>query len=308
MPLYALVDYVKARADKRNVDCYAIAFKRNELFQCGARPVIYGLSTPFQEKPTDGWCRFLHPDCGINDVEQYRFVPYQVGSGKEIDWTHEREWRWPLDPNIDVPGLPVWLQSEGDFNYSQILIIVPTVSEADLVLEQIKELHDGGSNDYGYEMDRMRLKNTYVIALDQTGLTKIPKASIRIDDLPASNINVFTTPEVDEAYCARVLEALEKATTAAEAAAKEHIRIHGDKDACGYGSVMVDRSQSELVSALLILNRCRTIGGIGYAIQLSRRVTTTQSLGEYEAAANAAIEVLQKELPGNSFSLRTKRD
>lgn len=44
MPLYALLDYAKKRSHSGFVDTYAIALKREELFQAGGRPVIYGLT------------------------------------------------------------------------------------------------------------------------------------------------------------------------------------------------------------------------------------------------------------------------
>lgn len=46
MPLYALVEYAKARGQVSGyVGEYGIAFKRNELYAAGARPVIYGLTS-----------------------------------------------------------------------------------------------------------------------------------------------------------------------------------------------------------------------------------------------------------------------
>ena len=46
MPLYALVDYARVRGEKSGyVGNYGIAFRRNELYAAGARPVIYGLSS-----------------------------------------------------------------------------------------------------------------------------------------------------------------------------------------------------------------------------------------------------------------------
>lgn len=44
MPLYALLEYAKVRGERSGyVGNYELAFKRNELFDAGARPVIYGL-------------------------------------------------------------------------------------------------------------------------------------------------------------------------------------------------------------------------------------------------------------------------
>lgn len=120
MPLYALVDYARSRQASGYVGNHGIAFRRNELFAAGARPVIYGLSTPHQETDTNEngvyQGRLLSVDTGIGIQEQYRYVatsiPKVYGPGhKFIDWTHEREWRWAL-PNdaLGVPGLPFFFK------------------------------------------------------------------------------------------------------------------------------------------------------------------------------------------------------
>ena len=53
MPLYALVQYAKFRGEYSGyVGNYGIAFRRNELFAAGGRPVIYGLSCEPTEAET----------------------------------------------------------------------------------------------------------------------------------------------------------------------------------------------------------------------------------------------------------------
>ena len=54
MPLYALLDYAKTRSDEYHVRTYGIALPKDDLFRAGARPVIYGLSSPHVEaRPGD---------------------------------------------------------------------------------------------------------------------------------------------------------------------------------------------------------------------------------------------------------------
>ena len=111
MPLYALIDYAKSRETSGYVGRHGIAFRRNELYAAGARPVIYGLSSPYVETDKDEkgiyQGRLLSiKDTGIGIQEQYRYVSTNLTKEynpkhKPIDWTHEREWRWAL-PDIII--------------------------------------------------------------------------------------------------------------------------------------------------------------------------------------------------------------
>ena len=77
MPLYALIDYVKARNKSGYADRYGIAFRREELFEAGARPVIYGLTGEHKEiSSCESLCGFrvLSECTGIGLHEQYRYV------------------------------------------------------------------------------------------------------------------------------------------------------------------------------------------------------------------------------------------
>ena len=103
MPLYALIEYAKTRGKRTGyVGNYGIAFRKRELFAAGARPVIYGVSCSHTEVMSveDSWYKYgkrvLDKMCGIGLQEQYRYVGTDLTKTTPIDWTHEREWRWPL--------------------------------------------------------------------------------------------------------------------------------------------------------------------------------------------------------------------
>ena len=122
MPLYALIDYVKQRADKYNVQPYGISIMKQDAFRVGVRPVIYGLTGDHLEKPKNpnapasairDWPRFLKPGCGIAEHEQYRYVSFNIGENGYSDWTHEREWRWcDFEDKYSCPGLPLYLKKK----------------------------------------------------------------------------------------------------------------------------------------------------------------------------------------------------
>jgi hypothetical protein len=86
--------------------------------------------------------------------EQYRYVSYYPTGRYRVDWTHEREWRWPymeslevFDKQIatygvvsevtDIPGLEFY-----GFGLRSLGVIVNTKDEARLVLHDVLSLID----------------------------------------------------------------------------------------------------------------------------------------------------------------------
>jgi hypothetical protein len=311
MPLYGFIDYAASRS-KESVDTYAIGLRKEEFFAAGGRPVIYGLSQPHRElaaeplpfEPHYRWPRKLHPDCGIAEAEQYRYVAMSLGASRHIDWSHEREWRWAdVRDQCSCPGLPIWLKDE-PIQFSQAIIIVPKARQVKSVLNQIKELYDAGHHDYDYAYNRELLSNTRILALEN--VAKIGrKQLLRLDDLPASKLALFKHPRASTKLCARVQAALKAASSAAGTAAAK--ADDGTPDACGFAHVTVLDPQSEFVSALLKLRKVDVFGGVGYVI---RDIETgfSQSLRVQEAAAEAAVDVLKQHFPDVHFAVRTQWD
>lgn len=152
MPIAAFLETSRDRLAKgQAISSYALVLPKRSTFGAGARPVIYGLSTRAWVKtdPTSGERRF--PDSALPSDEHYRYVSYDPTSGK-LDWTHEREWRWPSDEtpwsdpddippsdSDEIPGLamdaPV-LQGIG--------VIVRTAEEADRIVYDILTKVDRG--------------------------------------------------------------------------------------------------------------------------------------------------------------------
>ncbi|RMP42496.1 hypothetical protein ALO95_200011 [Pseudomonas syringae pv. antirrhini] len=95
MPLAAFVQSSNERlARGEKVGRYAFMFPKAAMFSVGARPAIYGLSQDAWERHGVRPFRVLETDL-LPLAEQYRYVAYSIGDDKTIDWTHEREWRWP---------------------------------------------------------------------------------------------------------------------------------------------------------------------------------------------------------------------
>lgn len=80
MPISAFVRSSIVRLSKgQNISNYAFVFDKKQMFNLGARPVIYGRTRNEEFPPS----------------ELYRFVSFDLSRQPyPIDWTHEREWRW----------------------------------------------------------------------------------------------------------------------------------------------------------------------------------------------------------------------
>ncbi|MCF4965717.1 DUF4427 domain-containing protein [Nostoc sp. CMAA1605] len=97
MPLKEFVISSIERCQRNEkISSYAIIFDKKQMFKIGARPVIYGTSctsSTYWDEELKG--RFLTNKPFSND-EMYRYVSFNLSrEPRPIDWTHEREWRWP---------------------------------------------------------------------------------------------------------------------------------------------------------------------------------------------------------------------
>jgi hypothetical protein len=318
MPLYALLDYVKQRADKYNLQLYGISITKRDAFRAGARPVIYGLTGDHLEESRNqnapasvirDWPRLLKPSCGIAEHEQYRYVSFNLGDRGYSDWTHEREWRWcDSEDKYSCPGLPLYLDESPDF--STILIFVPTSEEAQRVLDRLKAHYDTGENDFGQELHLRNMLRTHVVALDQ-----IPrKSTLRLEDIPTLCLNVMQHPEASAELIKKVSQVLREAHAAAESAAVSCYSTAKKNDAgevldvCGFASLVIAEPQSELTAALLQLDAIEPMGRLGYMFKDMNYGVPDQALCIGEAAMRAAEVVFEKHFPKALFWVHSRRD
>lgn len=114
MPIAAFIETSRARkARGESIASCALVLPKRAAFVAGARPAIYALSRAASAPPDPVTKERIFVESILPIIEQYRFVAYDPSSGK-LDWTHEREWRWPLDedPWHDLDGLPPAESSE----------------------------------------------------------------------------------------------------------------------------------------------------------------------------------------------------
>ncbi|MEX5581461.1 DUF4427 domain-containing protein [Pseudomonas lurida] len=96
MPIAAFIEAGLARSKKSQaMSPYGLVFDRNALTKLGARKAIYGIDDIPRITTDEHGRRFIDP-IQLPLLEQYRYVAHNPSGENAIDWTHEREWRWPL--------------------------------------------------------------------------------------------------------------------------------------------------------------------------------------------------------------------
>jgi hypothetical protein len=86
---------------------YGILVHKQDVYVAGGLPVIYGLRQAEElhrgEKGYDPERRLLRPEHLPSDL-QYRYIVFVPTGAKPIDWSHEREWRWPSNAYHGEPA------------------------------------------------------------------------------------------------------------------------------------------------------------------------------------------------------------
>ncbi|WP_457894598.1 DUF4427 domain-containing protein [Stenotrophomonas hibiscicola] len=145
MPIAAFIEASRTRhARGEAMGEVALVFPKSRMRSLGARPVIYGLSRELSILPkSNAWSPRLLPSEALPFAEQYRYVT----DGSSVDWTHEREWRWPCrvpdylatDDSVrtwyDIPGLNVYEE-----NIVGMGAIVKTRAHANLIISDMVAL------------------------------------------------------------------------------------------------------------------------------------------------------------------------
>jgi hypothetical protein len=323
MPLYGLIEYAKTRAQNA-VSTFALGLLRDEFFRAGGRPAIYGLSTTHKELPNNGpkvpflsrWPRYLDSSCGLGETEQYRYVSTALTGSNRIDWTFEREWRWAdVKDQYSCPGLPIWDAEQTAF--SKVMIIVPKVSDAERILDQLKELRDARVHNFGHEYNARLLERTFVVSLDQltNSFSTDDLKTIRLEDIPTKHLEAFSAPIASSELVDSVRQALAEAHVIAEKAAADFFATVKKTpegfvaDVNGFSNVVIYDAQSDVVDALQKLGELSVIGGVGYKVSsFGQYGAHSQALSVKEAATEAAAAHLNKKFPHVRFSPESRWD
>ena len=146
MPLDAFLEAGRARSTRgEHMSPYGVSLQKDALFEAGARPVIYGLreGADFSSRVDDDGARRL-PSESLPSSEQFRYVAFDPSRGRSLDWTHEREWRWPTSDTH--ARLEAWSERSKHAlsldSFEDIGFIVKTERQARLLLHDVLRLVD----------------------------------------------------------------------------------------------------------------------------------------------------------------------
>lgn len=228
-----IAEFVKTSIDRslkgQKISNYALIFDKKEMFTLGARPVIYGNSQEVNVVNA-GFTKKLSPAI-YDDKELYRYVAYKLDRlPYPIDWTHEREWRWP---NYDYEYYPIDQAIWGDeedcdvelnellqqressriefhglnlekINLSNIGIIIKTEEQARLVIRDILTLIDSqiiSKSLFGYILFFNKLEQNLDKLYDKSYVNSIIKSGL---------IEIEKFFDVDKSYLTTVQEKINK--------------------------------------------------------------------------------------------------
>ena len=227
MPLAAFLQSSKERMSRgENIGQYALMLPKSVMFSSGARPVIYALSTDQIRLSPSNICdeRVILPDL-LPLNEQYRYVTYNPSATRSIDWTHEREWRWPCKVDLtdfyrelDEDGIYEDLESYpglkfSDMNVSGAGILVHDENDFRKVVFDVLTLVDRGlihQDAFKFIIQTNQL-TSYLDVLDPKDLSKVINDNyidlsvyFDVDDVYANNlcqeINEIFTQEIEASY------------------------------------------------------------------------------------------------------------
>ena len=318
MPLYALMEYAKTRGQISDyVGNYGIAFKKKELFAAGARPVIYGLSGVHKEieDSSDEWCKYgmrvLHKSCGIGLNEQYRYVYTNLDREVPVDWTHEREWRWPLrDSKTGIPGLAFLLSEEWGLQFTEILIIVNTIAEQEELLLQIKNQYDSQSLNCGISYNMCLLPALRVVSIEKLSTLSCNTRSVRVDDIPTMQMQKMPIINVSDDIKDLIKKIVPLAKQWGAQAISKFIKEHPDYKTppFRYGFAYAATNEvSAITQAMLDESIAHTYSDGKYIIYLGGDEWPSEDEDLLNIGAHATAEYLSREL-GQYFYAFTRPD
>lgn len=287
---------------------FAFVFPKDTLFQMGARPVISGLTSdvvPYFDK--DG-SRML-PEHVLAAHEQYRYVTFNIGGAKNIDWTHEREWRWPCRADMsdinsqieDYGQVSSWDEIPGlDFYKWGIRgmgVIVETEAQAQLVISDMLTLVDSGVADlsaFSFVLVRSILPGLDQLREPENTSRTVARAMVNLDPY-------FELPDIDcESYSNRFTQLVRQVERAAGAPS------WGEFGGCW---LWLHDNTSALTRALLRTGRAFVSRDGRYLASLYE-LSDSRGLREREAITSRLAEMVNKEfgVPCGYFSVLNSDD
>ncbi|WP_050756000.1 hypothetical protein [Halanaerobium praevalens] len=186
-----LADFIKSSFNRlkrgEKISSYALIFSKKQMFDLGARPVVYGTSISCRDYFDEGGHRLLDPNL-FHSKEMYRYISFNLSRKPyPIDWTHEREWRWA---NYDY------------INYG----IDEYYFESTEIDEEMEELLDKREmeriEDYGLNLDKTNLKGVGILVKNEKQAEKIVRDILWLVDSKKIDQDLYSyillLPDVNE--------------------------------------------------------------------------------------------------------------
>jgi hypothetical protein len=184
-PISAFLDYLEVRTKQNEMTGYGIFLHKNDLFAIGGLPVIYGLPAATElVKGDNGYVadRRLLRDDHLNMIHQYRYNAFApTREDDPLDWSHEREWRWPAR-HMRKDGEPLGLllgqpsfSGRGDFE-CRVHAFVDKDEDIPWVQEQLRAALNNGTLGQGDDAPGKRYGATWRAALQDVRVISLETA------------------------------------------------------------------------------------------------------------------------------------
>lgn len=326
MPIYSFSKYVRERNQPQKVSAYGIAFLKNEFYQAGGRPVIYGLSSDnVQYEINQPYQRILRENV-LPKHEQYRYAAYNPGEGKWIDWSHEREWRWiPTNEEVHriwaidgeyqydfLPGLPLFSGKKNGGSFSKLGIIVWNKQEAKLIQEMLTGFYIAGYNNYDSPFSRTLISHSFIILLDNVIdavennhlLEAQTIEGIKEEDL-IEPVIIFDDTESFEPLIKMTIDKAKQAGGKAASKYLQHYEI--ERGSCGYANIISYEVTNPIVQHLIKMDIGTGPFDGKIAIYIKGDWPLSQSIDYNEHVAKAMCDVFNSDL-ANIFYCEARLD
>jgi len=320
MPLLNLLQYAASQNNTSRVSEYGIALLKKEVYNLGARPVIYGLSNDNKFKYEDGNKKIISPEI-LPYCEQYRFVNLNLNTDGYTDWTHEREWRIKCsEPNyylsisdddylntICVKGLNIFT----DLFFSEVVIILKTIEEAEEVRKIVQQQLDSG---YARGGDEFNTKIRFLVIDNSIKFLNTTEIN-SIEDLPKDSYYIHEYESISEIDKEMIRNSINTCSVKAKDFAKEFFdttKLAFDeygalKDTCGSAHVASFDTENKYIRFMLSEELAVAVGGCVWIKIENYDIPSEQSITYYEFIAEKQCEILNK-VVSNIFRVYSMRD
>ncbi|MGJ1385957.1 hypothetical protein ACR782_07130 [Sphingobacterium spiritivorum] len=254
MPLINLLEYRRLRKNPYRISDYGIAVKKRDLFKKGGRPVIYGLSPDnafeFSEDIDQNPAIRIIKETIVPIKEQYRYVAFQLGGNKEIDWTHEREWRiagndeiCPYNGTYDEFYHGMYLFDVEDFE--EVVFIVKTKQDAIELERYVRPKRDSNYTRSGEFTTKLKF-----LVLDLAIEIFSKRELKKIEDLPNDVFYNFDYVRLNQKRITQLHEIIEHCKLEAKRIGEEYLEKHKDTGFCGWCNIVSHEADNPTVRYL----------------------------------------------------------